>query len=85
MKKSHMSSVFRVVKRELMIFFKFMFETNGIIKEVFDTQTFGKGFVKREFILSVRRGENVEDLKFECHGDKVAILDKARQGDLVGV
>ncbi len=63
----------------------FMFETNGIIKEVFDARTFGKGFVKREFILSVRRGDQVEDIKFECHGDKADLLDSVKTGDLIQV
>lgn len=62
-----------------------MFEITGIIKDVFDTQTFSKGFTKREFILTVRNSGKVEDIKFECHLDKIDLLDDLAQGDLIEV
>ena len=62
-----------------------MFNISGIINIVFDTQTFSKGFTKREFILDVRNGERAEKVKFECHGDGVKLLDDFEQGDFVEI
>lgn len=51
-----------------------MFEITGTLKKVFDEQTFGSGFNKREFVLTIESGRFTQDIKFECVKDKVALL-----------
>jgi single-strand DNA-binding protein len=51
-----------------------MFEITGTIKKIFDEQTFGSGFNKREFVLTIESGKFPQDIKFECVKDKVALL-----------
>jgi len=51
-----------------------MFEITGTIKKIFEEQTFGSGFNKREFVLTVPDGRFPQDIKFECVKDKVALL-----------
>lgn len=57
-----------------------MFEVTGTIKKIFDEQTFGSGFSKREFVLTLEDGRFPQDIKFECVKDKVALLAKAKPG-----
>ncbi len=51
-----------------------MFEITGTIKKIFDEQTFGSGFNKREFVLTIESGKFPQDIKFECVKDKVALV-----------
>jgi single-strand DNA-binding protein len=62
-----------------------MFEITGTIKKVFEEQTFGSGFNKREFVLTIESGRFPQDIKFECVKDKVALLAEAKPGDKVKV
>lgn len=62
-----------------------MFQIKGIVNEVYQTQTFSRGFTKREFLLDVRRGEKIERIKFECHRDEIALLDGILPGDLIEI
>lgn len=55
-----------------------MFEITGTIKKIFDEQTFGSGFNKREFVLTVPDGRFPQDIKFECVKDKVGLLAKLK-------
>ncbi len=57
-----------------------MFEINGTLKKVFDEQTFGSGFNKREFVLTIESGRFPQDIKFECVKDKVALLEGLKPG-----
>jgi hypothetical protein len=58
-----------------------MFEITGIIKKIFDEQTFGSGFNKREFVLTIESGRFPQDIKFECVKDKVSLLASLNPGD----
>lgn len=58
-----------------------MFEITGTIKVVFDEQTFGSGFNKREFVLTIEDGRFPQDVKFECVKDKVALVAALKPGD----
>ncbi|MEZ5413311.1 MAG: DUF3127 domain-containing protein [Opitutaceae bacterium] len=58
-----------------------MFEISGTIKVVFDEQTFGSGFNKREFVLTIEDGRFPQDVKFECVKDKVALVAGLNPGD----
>lgn len=51
-----------------------MFEITGTVKKIFDEQTFGSGFNKREFVLTIESGKFPQDIKFECVKDKVALV-----------
>lgn len=62
-----------------------MFEITGTIKKVFDEQTFGSGFNKREFVLTIESGRFPQDIKFECVKDKVALVADLKPGAKVKV
>ena len=62
-----------------------MFEIAGTIKKVFEEQTFGKGFNKREFVLTIASGRFPQDIKFECVKDKVTLVASLKPGDKVKV
>lgn len=57
-----------------------MFEITGTIKKIFDEQTFGSGFNKREFVLTIESGRFPQDIKFECVKDKVALVAALKPG-----
>ncbi|MGE9290508.1 MAG: DUF3127 domain-containing protein [Puniceicoccales bacterium] len=62
-----------------------MFELEGKVKEVFDEQTFGSGFRKREFVVTVEDDKYPQDIKFECVQDKIQQLDDVARDDTVQV
>lgn len=57
-----------------------MFEISGTVKEIFEEQTFGSGFNKREFVLTVEDGRFPQDLKFECVKEKVELVASLKKG-----
>lgn len=57
-----------------------MFEITGTVKKIFPEQTFGSGFNKREFVLTVEDGRFPQDIKFECVKDKVALVAGLSEG-----
>ncbi|RME72512.1 MAG: DUF3127 domain-containing protein [Verrucomicrobia bacterium] len=62
-----------------------MFELSGTIKKIFDEQTFGSGFNKREFVLTTDADRFPQDIKFECVKDKVSLLTDLQPGAKVKV
>lgn len=62
-----------------------MFEINGTIKKIFEEQTFGSGFNKREFVLTIESGRFPQDIKFECVKDKVGLVADLKPGQAVKV
>ena len=62
-----------------------MFELEGKVKELFDEQTFGSGFRKREFVVTVEDGKYPQDIKFECVQDKIEQLGSVNVDDTVKV
>jgi len=62
-----------------------MFEMEGKVKELFDEQTFGSGFRKREFVLTMESGKYPQDIKFECVQDKIQQLEGVSTGDSIKV
>ena len=62
-----------------------MFEISGTIKRVFDEQTFGSGFNKREFVLTIESGRFPQDIKFECVKEKVELVAGLQPGAKVKV
>lgn len=61
-----------------------MYELEGTIKVIEDTQTFGSGFQKREFVVT-SEDKFPQDIKFECTKEKIELLEKVRTGDKVKV
>ncbi len=61
-----------------------MYELEGTVKLIEDTQTFGSGFQKREFVVTSEE-KFPQDVKFECTKDKIELLEKVRTGDRVKV
>ncbi len=62
-----------------------MYETNGTIKLISDTQTFPSGFSKREFVVTTKHDKYPQDLKFEVVKDKCSLLDNFADGQEVQV
>jgi single-strand DNA-binding protein len=62
-----------------------MFEITGTVKKVFEEQTFGSGFNKREFVLTIESGRFPQDIKFECVKDKVALVAALKPAQKVKV
>jgi len=62
-----------------------MFEITGTIKKIFAEQTFGSGFNKREFVLTVPDGRFPQDIKFETVKDKVGLIAELKEGDEIKV
>lgn len=58
-----------------------MFEITGTIKKIFDEQTFGSGFTKREFVLTTEAERFPQDIKFETVKDKIAQIAALKVGD----
>lgn len=62
-----------------------MYELSGNVKAIFDEQTFGSGFNKREFVVTTEADKYPQDIKFECVKDKVELVSKLKTGDKVKV
>ncbi len=52
------------------------YELTGKIKLINDVQTFGSGFTKREFVVTVEDGKYPQDISLECVKDKIKLLDE---------
>ena len=61
------------------------FEIEGVVRHMFDLQTFASGFSKREFVIEVEDGKFPQMIKFEAVKEKVSILDGVSVGDRVQV
>ena len=62
-----------------------MYEATGTIKLIDETQTFGSGFTKREFVVTTEHDKYPQDLKFEVVNDKCSLLDSFEAGQKVVV
>jgi hypothetical protein len=61
------------------------FELEGNLKVVMETQKFGSGFVKREFVVTIGDDRYPQDIKLEFVKDKVSLLDRYQAGQRVKV
>jgi hypothetical protein len=59
-------------------------QITGVVKVVFDTQTFGSGFTKREFVITTAE-QYPQDVKFELVKDKTGAIDAYKVGQAVTV
>ncbi len=62
-----------------------MHELTGTVTEIFEEQTFGSGFNKREFVISDDADKYPQLIKFECVKEKVELVSKLNKGDKVKV
>jgi len=62
-----------------------MYESQGAIKLINDTQTFGSGFTKREFVITTGDSKYPQDIKFEVVKDKCDLLNDFKVGQQVTV
>jgi hypothetical protein len=62
-----------------------MHELSGTVKEIFEEQTFGSGFNKREFVITDEADKYPQDIKFECVKEKVELVNNLNKGDKVKV
>lgn len=60
------------------------FEMTGKVIKVYETQTFSKGFTKREFVVQTD-DKFPQSIKFECVKERLALLDNVQEGDTVNV
>jgi hypothetical protein len=59
------------------------YELEGTLKEVFETKTFGKGFTKREFVITSSKGPDdryPQHIKLTLIKDKVGLVDRFKPG-----
>lgn len=61
------------------------YELTGKIKLINDVQTFGSGFTKREFVVTVEDGKFPQEIALECIKDKTSLLDNFKPGQTVAV
>ena len=64
------------------------YELEGTLKEVFETKTFGKGFTKREFVVTSSKGPDdryPQHIKLTLIKEKVNLLDRYRPGQRLKV
>ena len=62
-----------------------MYETAGKLKWIGTTQSFARGFTKREFVVTTAADKYPQDLKFEVVKDKCPLLDPFELGQDVQV
>ncbi|MFT5837023.1 MAG: single-strand DNA-binding protein [Candidatus Azotimanducaceae bacterium] len=62
-----------------------MYELSGTVKIIFEEQTFGSGFNKREFVVTSGDDKYPQEIKFECLKEKVELVNNLKQGDKVKV
>jgi len=58
------------------------YEIEGTIKVILDTQTFGSGFSKREFVITTDE-KFPQDVKLETIKEKTGLLDRFSEGQRV--
>lgn len=61
------------------------FELTGNIVEIMPTQTFNKGFKKREFVIEIEDGRFTQKILLQAVQDKCEMLDSFGEGDTVKV
>ena len=62
-----------------------MYEMQGSVQWIGETQSFASGFTKREFVLTSAHDKYPQDIKFEVVKDKCTVLDQFSVGQDVTV
>ena len=64
------------------------YELEGTLKEIFAARTFGKGFTKREFVVTTSKGPDdryPQQIKLSFVKDRCSLLDRFKPGQRVKV
>jgi single-strand DNA-binding protein len=61
------------------------YKFTGVVKVIYDEQTFASGFNKRAFVVVEEDGKYPQEVKFECVKDKVPLVDKLKVNERVAV
>lgn len=64
------------------------YELEGSLKEVFETKTFGKGFTKREFVITSSKGPDdryPQHIKMTLIKEKVGLVDHFKPGQRIKI
>jgi single-strand DNA-binding protein len=59
-------------------------DIEGSVKLIAETQTFGSGFQKREFVITTKE-QYPQDVKFELVKDRIDLIDAYKSGDQIKV
>jgi hypothetical protein len=62
-----------------------MYELEGTVKLVLETQTFASGFTKRDFVVTTTDDKYPQDIRLECVKEKIALLEDIQEGSRVKV
>jgi single-strand DNA-binding protein len=64
------------------------YELEGTLKEIFQARTFGKGFTKRDFVVTTSKGPEdryPQHIKLSVVKDKCPVLDRFKPGQRIKV
>jgi Domain of unknown function (DUF3127) len=64
------------------------YELEGTLKEIFQARTFGKGFTKRDFVVTTSKGPDdryPQHIKLSVVKDKCPVLDRFKPGQRIKV
>lgn len=59
-------------------------DLEGSVKLIAETQTFGSGFQKKEFVITTKE-QYPQDVKFELVKDRIDLIDAYKSGDQIKV
>lgn len=62
-----------------------LYEAQGTVKAIFETQKKTENFQLREFVLEIQDGQYPQEIKFQLTQDRCPLLDKFSEGDEVKV
>lgn len=62
-----------------------LYEAQGTLKAIFETQQKTENFQLREFVLEIQDGQYPQEIKFQLTQDRCSLLDKFSEGDEVKV
>mgnify|MGYP006440225881 CR=1 FL=1 len=62
-----------------------LYEAQGTVRAIFDTQQKTENFRLREFVIELQDGQYTEEVKFQLTQDRCPLVDKFGEGDEVKV
>lgn len=62
-----------------------LYEAEGSLKAIFETQQKTENFRLREFVLEIQDGQYPQEIKFQLTQDRCSLLDQFSEGDQVKV
>lgn len=62
-----------------------LYEAEGTLKAIFETQQKTENFKMREFVLEIQDGQYPQEVKFQLTQDRCTVIDQFSEGDAVKV